>query len=502
MNLNRPLSAFVISVFLVAFCADAQAEYLSRIEVVHDSDKTDIVIHFDKNVLFERFFPQNKAKILFLKLRLIDTQPINEEKTFVEETLRLKPTNDFPGVSVSYANNNNQLLVTFPQVTKYSVRPGEDGRSVVITLLPQEEVAPKPVLVQPKTSPLLAPTTPPASTSTKIEEQKASAAITSGETPSLKQSQETIKTSPVDSPAIEPKTAIVVPGQDRTPAEIERLSKALLEEAQSALIAKDPTTAVNRLNRILRFPPSGQTQSAQALIGEARELNGEISKARAEYETYLKLYPNGVEASRIREHLAILPKGNIRAPRPLPKEAGPAEWSVFGNVSANYFGGSSLIDTTTVQGNNTVNQNRLATVDQKSLITSVNLNARRRDAFSDTRIVVRDTNNKDSLNSSRSYNRLFSAYIDHNDKKIGYYVRFGRQNPNGIGVFERFDGLQAGYNLNPEWRVNGVYGDAVEFNSPFKREFYGASVSLCNYCYCVCNPIKMHFFHSFCFRVY
>jgi hypothetical protein len=47
-----------------------------------------------------------------------------------------------------------------------------------------------------------------------------------------------------------------------------------------------------------------------------------------------------------------------------------------------------------------------------------------------------------------------------------------------MGVLERFDGLQAGYNLNPSWRVNGVYGSAVEFYSPFDKTFYGASVDL------------------------
>lgn len=461
-------AAILLFGLLLACSTFTKAEYLNHIEVMQSETGNNVIIHFDKNVLFERHFPQSEGKVLFIRLRLIDTQPITEERSFVEETLRIKRSEGIPGISVSYANNSNQLVVTFSQSTKYAVRPGEDGRSIVITLTPTLKPAPvKPKVEAPAIAPIRPPVAevPAAKTAPEpvIEKPAVAPAPPQPETPQ-----------PTSQTPAEVKAEAAQP--TRSPAEIERLAKALMEDAQRLLAEKDAATAVNRLNRILGFPPNAQTQSAQALIGEAREQNGEFAKARAEYETYLKLFPNGSEAARVRERLAALPKGEIKARRALPKEAGPAQWTFFGNVSANYYGGSSLIDTTTVQGNNTVNQSRLAIVDQKSLITSINLNARRRDAFSDTRFVVRETNNNDALNSSRSYNRLYSAYVDHNDKKLGYYVRFGRQNPNGIGVFERFDGAQAGYNLNPEWRLNAVYGEAVEFNSPFKRIFYGASV--------------------------
>lgn len=469
MNLSSGASALFILCFLLTHAMPAQAEYLNQIEVVQSETSNDFVIHFDKNILFEKNSPLNEAKVLLIRLRVLDTRPIAEERTFVEETLMVKSKDGLPGISVSYANNSNQLIVTFSRSTKYTVRPGADSRSIIISLAPTLKKESLPVLVKERPAPAesapppvaVKPTPPPV-----VEAPTATPAPPQAATPPAATQGPTVSTGQT--------TAVAAP--TRSPEEIERIAQALMEDAQRSLAQKDAATAINRLNRILGFPGNAQTQAAQALIGEAREQNGEITKARAEYETYLKLYPNGLEAARIREHLASLPKGQIRARRALPKEAGPAQWTFFGNASANYYGGSSLIDTTTVQGTNVVNQSRLAIVDQKSLITSINLNARRRDAFSDTRIVVRETNNNDALNSSRSYNRLYAAYVDHNDKKIGYYVRFGRQNPNGIGVFERFDGAQAGYNLNSEWRINGVYGEAVEFNSPFKRIFYGASV--------------------------
>lgn len=459
MNLFRGSHALLILSFLLVHAIPAQAEYLNHIEVVQSETSNDFVIHFDQNILFEKNSPLNEAKVLFIRLRIQDTRAITEERTFVEETLRVKSKDGLPGISVSYANNNNQLIVTFSRSTKYTVRPGVDSRSIVISLAPT--LKKEPVLVKERPAPV--EIAPPPVTAKAAPPTVVEAPIVAPTPPPTTQAPAGAPVAPVAAPT-------------RSPEEIERIAKALLEEAQHALAQKDAATAINRLNRILGFPGNAQTQAAQALIGEAREQNGEITKARAEYETYLKLYPNGLEAARIREHLAALPKSQIRARRALPKEAGPAQWTFFGYASANYYGGSSLIDTTTIQGTNVVNQSRLAIVDQKSLITSINLNARRRDAFSDTRIVVRETNNNDALDSSRNYNRLYAAYVDHNDKNIGYYVRFGRQNPNGLGVFERFDGAQAGYNLNSEWRINGVYGEAVEFNSPFKRIFYGASV--------------------------
>lgn len=264
--------------------------------------------------------------------------------------------------------------------------------------------------------------------------------------------------------------------------DVEQLANTFMNEARRAFAAKDLPTVINRCYRILGLATNSQTEPAQAWVGEIREANGEIAKARAEYELYLKVYPNGPNAARVRERLAALPKADaakVAKKRELPKEAGPAEWLFFGSLSTTYYSGNSQVDTTTLaSASSSASQSSLSLTDQKSLITSTNLNARRRDAFSDTRIVFRDTDNRNYLNSSRSYNRVYSAYIDHNDKKLGYYVRAGRQNPNGMGVLERFDGIQAGYNIGDHWRLNAVYGDAVEFDSPFSKNFYGMSVDL------------------------
>ncbi len=442
---------------LLACVAPAVAQWLEPIEVIPGQDSADIVIRFSDKVLYQSHAPLNEGKLVRIAFRPSDGQAGQRE--FIEETIRAPKVDRVPRVTVVYAHMEDAVVVTFPERTRFSVRPGADGRSIVITvpLLPGPAVPSPPV-----PAPVPPPAAPPAAVPQVTPPAPAQVAVPPAAAPQI----------------AAPATEIAAPPA-QAPADVEALAKGFMDEARRAIAAKDGPTAVNRLNRVLGLPSNSQTEAAQALIGEARELNGEPAKARAEYELYLRLFPNGAAAPHVRERLAALPRESaVPAPRPVAKEAGPAEWSVFGSVSAYYYTGKSQIDTLVAPppGQLTFNQSTLSLVDQNSLITSVNLNARRRDAFSDTRIVVRDTDNKNYLNTSRSYNRLYSAYVEHNDRRLGYYARAGRQNPNGMGVLDRFDGVQAGYNLTPQWRVNGVYGDAVEFLSPFKKNFYGLSV--------------------------
>ena len=101
---------------------------------------------------------------------------------------------------------------------------------------------------------------------------------------------------------------------------------------------------------------------------------------------------------------------------------------------------------------------------------------RRRDEATDTRIVIRDTDNRNYLQGQVSYDRLYAAYFEQTNRELGYFFRAGRQSGTGAGVLGRFDGLSLGYNINPSWRVNAVVGSPAEFRDPFRRSLYGASL--------------------------
>ncbi len=464
------LRSLCLLVFLLAG-ANAAAEVIDRIDVrPHDID-ADIVIRFTQKILYLRHSPLNDGKEVRIFLRLVDANV--SESDLEQELVHSLKTDRVPDVTALYPELLNGMLVTFSQKTRFAVRPGTDGQSIIVTvpLLPAPAPEKKSVAIVPVVVPVAVVPAIPA------------AAIPVAAIPVVVVPEIAVK-------AAVPEVAALVspePAPDAAPvptaADINLRAQGFYDQARAAMDSKDAATAVNRLNRVLGLPGNPVTEKAQALIGEAREMNGEIAKARAEYELYLKLYPNEANATRVRARLAALPKAGSpqrAAVRALPKEAGPAEWTYNGSVSSYYYKGNSQIETLTPPppGQLAFNRDTLSLVDQNSLIDSVNLNVRRHDAYSDTRIVVRDTDNHNYLTPSRSYNRLYAAYVDYNDQKNGFYVRAGRQNPNGMGVLDRFDGVVGGYSFNPDWRVNSVFGEAVEYGSTFKKTFYGASVDM------------------------
>lgn len=498
------LAIFSLALFFSSAVANADMDQI-EVHVTPDMDdalgEVKYIIHFEEKILYEHHAPKEEGKLLRVFIRLTEALPL--DAGFFEQTLWTKKIDRAPTLSATYPSADKSLLISFSHPTKYTVRPGSDGKSIVITvpLLPEAEAAAKPAApvpavkpspVPPSPAPTLkpapvtkptpeatpAPLTPPAAMPQAVAPMvPAPQAQAQAEAP-----RKAEVTSSESKPAIKeaPLPAVIPPVS--TPAETEKLANKYMAEARQAMTVKDYKTVLNRCYRILGLEQNSQSEPAQAWIGEVREANGEFTKARAEYELYLKIYPNGPSAARVKERLAALPKEKAAErsakARPLPTEPGPAVWTYFGSVSANYYTGQSQTETLTtpVPGQIAATQSTLSALDQDSLITSVNLNARRRDAFSDMKIVVRGTSNQNFLNPSRSYRRLYSGYVERNDRHAGYNFRVGRQNPNGMGVLERFDGLQAGYNLGTDWKINGVYGEAVEFLSPFKKVFYGASV--------------------------
>lgn len=455
MNLNKLfrtcLFRLLASATLAGGVMPAGAQVLDRIDVATGANDAEITIRFSQKIQYMRHGPQGTVKELRVFFRLVGSNLIDSE--LVQDTLASPKTPRVVSLSATYPELRNGMLVTFSQATPYTLKPGVDGRSIVLVV---------PLLPAPKTAPVVVvPPPPPAAVSPPAvvpppASPAAGAAIRPDEPPS-------------EAGPAQP---------ERTPAETEALAATYMGEARQAMAAGNVALAINRLNRILGLPPNAQSEPAQALIGEAREVSGDAFKAKAEYTIYLKLYPNGPNARGVRQKLAAL-EARAKPPAPVVEKApDPAGWTYSGSVSSYYYTGKSQIETLTPPppGELTFGRETLSMTDQRSLISSVNLNARRRDASSDTRIVVRDTNNRNFLDPERSYNRLYAAYVDHSDRTAGYSARVGRQNPNGMGVLDRFDGAQGGYNFNADWRGNAVYGQVVEFGSTYKKDFYGASL--------------------------
>ena len=64
-----------------------------------------------------------------------------------------------------------------------------------------------------------------------------------------------------------------------------------MTRARAAIQAARWPEAIEVLNQVLELPPTSVTQEAQEAAGTAHLRNGDPVRARAEFETYLQLFP-------------------------------------------------------------------------------------------------------------------------------------------------------------------------------------------------------------------
>jgi hypothetical protein len=251
----------------------------------------------------------------------------------------------------------------------------------------------------------------------------------------------------------------------------------LMDEAGGAMIDRNFRRAIQLYTKILRKPDTAFRQDAQELLGLARDRNGQSAHAKAEYEKYLKLYPEGPGADRVRQRLAGLltaaakPKDKLRkAKRP---ETAETAWDhqLFGSVSEFY----SYFDTTLSDGTKTINQS--------ASLTSLDFNTRSRSDRYEIRTQFFGTYEADlRKDESDNVSRISNLFIDMEDKKWGLSGRFGRQSQSSGGILGRFDGGVVSYDILPQVKINGVFGNPVisDGDSYFKsnKYFFGASFDI------------------------
>ncbi|SPE33625.1 hypothetical protein SBBP1_650015 [Burkholderiales bacterium] len=236
-----------------------------------------------------------------------------------------------------------------------------------------------------------------------------------------------------------------------------------MAKSRAALIAGKNEEAINSLNQLLLLPPNKYSQDAQELVGLARERAGELDQARKEYELYLRLFPTGDGATRVRQRLATMAPPEpapTTAAKPPPEKRAP-QVTAGGSISQYYYGGDQKVQTV-FNVPTTVNQQTISNSTQSSLVSTVDLNGRYRTDANDTRIVFRDSDQYSFIQSTApSLNRLDAAYVDYRDLQHGLSMKLGRQSGVTGGLVGRFDGGIFSYDLAPKLRVNVVAGVPV-----------------------------------------
>lgn len=260
------------------------------------------------------------------------------------------------------------------------------------------------------------------------------------------------------------------------PISEERLAR-LMEEAEKAITSGNYRHAVQYYTKILEYPDHKFRQDAQEFLGLARERNGQLAHARAEYEKYLRLYPKGEAADRVRQRLAGLVTARAK-PKEKLREAKKTEakTEIYGTFSQFYNRFESFTD----PGGNVVNRS--------SLSSDFDVNARRHTDVYDMSFAFTGGYDSDFLDAGDSESSLSQLYIDMLDRRRHISGRIGRQSRSTDGVLGRFDGGVLSYQLFPRVKVNGLSGLPVESsnfdnldilkNYDTDKYFYGLSLDL------------------------
>jgi tetratricopeptide (TPR) repeat protein len=451
---------------LLAFFSGAlSAQPIERVDVERSGPEAEIRIRFTTTIQYLRHFPATEGEFIRVILQFTATGDSSVGRVILDS--RTPPTGGLvPRFTVSWPEEGGTLGVRFAERVHFRVRPGPDGRSLYVYVPLPAALQAAPAVV---TTPEPAPTPPPAAPPT-------AAPAPTAPPPTAAPPPEVPPTTAAQAPAGPPQAAPPVP------ADIERQARELMEQGRRALQNNNPQAATDALNRLLNLPPNSYSQEAQEVVGVARERNGEFAKARAEYELYLKLYPQGDGARRVRERLAALPAPGAApaAGRRVLGRPEKTEVTVTGGISQNYYHGSTKFDATIVPPTPGLkfDQVSLTATDQNSLISSVDLFTRMRGPDHDSKFVFRDIHTANFLAGQSNTNRLNSLYYERQNADASLLGRIGRQPGFTGGLQGTFDGLWAGYTTVPGLRLNGVVGRPVEFFAIQRKNFAGFNADL------------------------
>ncbi len=286
---------------------------------------------------------------------------------------------------------------------------------------------------------------------------------------------------PVATPA--PPTVTATPEQT---AEAARL----VAEAEQAIAGGENDRAIQILTKASTLPENESSARAVELLGLTRERKGQMAHAQAEYEEYLRRYPQGEAADRVRQRLAALKSPGatpaLRQASAGARSASDWTWRARGSLSQFYFRDQSstkFVDASrpdlNPEADNSVNLNQLLT---STDITVSGGNDRRQIVLRAAGSYTADFRAGTALRPTRDIKALTALYLDYTDSDLDTSVRIGRQTRNTSGVLGRFDGALLGWQVQPKLRVNLVGGFPVltsrQTHILKERYFYGASVDV------------------------
>lgn len=245
----------------------------------------------------------------------------------------------------------------------------------------------------------------------------------------------------------------------------------MMAKARQAITFGNNKGAIELLRKIISAPQNPHTQQANELLGLALERDQQIPRAKYEYKKYLKRYPEGEGADRVKQRMVALqdirvqPKRKLRSSR---AETNPSQFTTFGRFTqslSEYYLDRDLDGTA---------EDLEVQLQQRLLSSHFSIKSRYRGDDRTVQAVLNASQTHDYLakdareaavlrGSDPSRYETDEAdiqrvYIDVDDRLYGYTATVGRQSSRNGGVFGTFDGVVAGYRVAPFWRVSAIAG--------------------------------------------
>jgi hypothetical protein len=244
-----------------------------------------------------------------------------------------------------------------------------------------------------------------------------------------------------------------------------------MKQAQDAFRRKDYVVAIQLLTLLTEQPEFPQRAQAQELLGLARERNGQLAHAKAEYEEYLRRYPQGEAADRVSKRLKALTFAASPASQQARAAADKASgWKMYGGISQNYRRDTSSFDNGVVSSDATT---------QDAVLTDVALAVRHSGERYDFAARGSGAYGVDLLpDGPGNQGTVALLYAELRDRTLDWSIRGGRQSGTLGGLIGTFDGLYAGYQVAPKLRLNAHLGypvDSTRDAPSTDRKFYALS---------------------------
>lgn len=228
----------------------------------------------------------------------------------------------------------------------------------------------------------------------------------------------------------------------------------MMAEGRRAMTAGEYSRAVLIFSGVLELSGVSQAPDALELLGLAREREGRLAHARAEYQAYLERYPDSEGADRVRQRLAVitLPKADATKPMRVQPEDGPRiEVDSFGRLYVGYRRESLFSQGVEIPLDDSIYS----------------------DAYVDTRIRRPGWTIRSQLGASLRYDlefdeidpRIYSAFVELRNDRSGAWGSFGRRSAGAAGVIGRFDGLQLRYDLGDRYELGAIAGVPLDSSS-------------------------------------